>query len=283
VVESNEEKVLTALGLTSSQARVYLALARNGSSKVTAISQATGIHRTHLYEVLKSLEEQGFVEKQLAAALYTPIPLKDAAQSLVKYRQQEISKLENAINHIAESLPQKHGHHHHSKHEITLTSSKNSSLNKGLKYLRMATVQIDQMHTWRRFTQLWDFFGNAYISALDRGIRIRQIVEFPTDRRQAQKIFSAPEFSNSRLELKFVSKTGGNIMIMDNKKILISTSQTKENLGETPLLFSDYEGLLGLMQTYFAYSWQHGYKWNSELLCEHSKHSDACFLQKKGS
>jgi sugar-specific transcriptional regulator TrmB len=280
-VVNSDEKVLTGLGLTSSQARVYLALARSGPSKVTAISQATGIHRTHLYEVLKSLEEHGFVEKQLDAALYTPLPLKDASKSLVKYRQQEISKLESAINEIAEALPQKHSRSH-GKHELSLTSNKNSSLNKGLKYIGMTRMQIDQMHTWRRFTQLWDFFANAYTEALARGVRIRQIVEFPTDSRQAQKILNAPEFSNELLEVKFVSKTGGNMSIFDSKRILISTSQV-ENLGETPLLFSDYEGHLGLMQTYFAYSWQHAYPWDRSEFLYASKEKSMVSQTKRGN
>lgn len=281
MIDPDREKVLTELGLTSLQARVYLALANRGPSKVMTISQATGIHRTHLYEVLKSLEELGFVEKQLNTAIYTPISLKEASQSLMQSRQQEVSKLETAIKEIAERLPETNMQDH-AKHEISLASNKNYCLNKALKYVENANVQIDQMHTWNRFTQLWAFFDNAYVDALARGVRIRQIVEFPSDRNQALKILSAPHFSHSLLELRFTPKTGGNMTIIDNTKVLISTSRSLENLGETPLLFSNYEGLTGLMQSYFNHSWDCATKKASaDFVCLDQNRRTIC--QKKGN
>jgi sugar-specific transcriptional regulator TrmB len=260
LINENEEQVLTGLGLTSSQARVYLSLARSGPSKVNAISQASHIHRTHLYEALKALEERGFVEKQLATGIYTAIPLKEAAQLLVKHQKQEISKLENAVNEIADSLNQKNSGVT-SKPEMLLTSSKTYSLNRGHKYLVAARFQIDQMHTWKRFVQLWDLFESTFTEAMCRGVKIRQIVEIPSDLTQAKRFLSKAVFKNSLFELRFVHKTGGNLTIVDNMEVFMSTSQEKENLGETPLLFSSYEGLLGLMQNYYTYGWNYGFRW----------------------
>jgi sugar-specific transcriptional regulator TrmB len=260
VINPNEEKVLTNLGLTSSEARVFLALARMGPSKVTSISQSSGIHRTHLYEVLKSLESRGFVEKQLDSGIYLAIPLNEAAQFLVRDRQQEISKLESEIKEISESLP-RNNREEHKKPEILLTSNKNYTFNRGQKYLESAKTQIDQMHTWKRFTQLWQRFETTFADAFARDVKIRQIVEFPPDMSQAKKFLSKEIFANPLFEVRFVPTTGGNLTIIDNERLYLSTSKDKENLGETPLLFSDYEGLLGLMQTFYAYSWRFGYKW----------------------
>ncbi len=271
MIRKNEEHVLTSLGLSPSQARVYLTLVHNGSSKINGISQASGIHRTHLYEVLKSLENRGLAEKELESGEYTAIPLKEATQSLVKQQREEISKLESEANAIAESLSKK-SVILNKKNEFLLTSNKNHSLSKGSQYISSAQIQIDQMHTWKRFAQLWARFESTFEEAMRRRVLIRQIVEFPPDLNQGQSFLNRDIFKNSMFELRFVPKTGGNLTIIDNIKVFFSTSQDKENLGETPLIFSDYEGLLGLMRTYYAYSWKFSFSLrNGELINQYDQ------------
>jgi sugar-specific transcriptional regulator TrmB len=251
----SEEEVLTSLGLTSSQARVYLALVHNGPSKVMLISQISRIHRAHLYQILRSLEEIAFVERKLGTGIYVAIPLKEVAPILVKNKRQEISKLETEVNEIVDCAPQRTPTPE-DKPEIILISNKNRNLNKAQKYYESARSQIELIQTWKRFLQLWQYYEETFEDAMARGVTIRQIVEYPKDASRAQEFLKKKAFKNSLFELRFVSKTGGNFVIVDNGMLLLSTSQEKENLGETPFLFSNYKGLLGLMQRYFLLSWK---------------------------
>jgi sugar-specific transcriptional regulator TrmB len=251
----SEEEVLTSLGLTSSQARVYLALVHNGPSKVIEISQVSRIHRAHLYQILRSLEATGFVERELGTGKYVALPLKEVAPILVKHRRQETSKLETEVNEIVNCAPPRTPTLE-DKPEIILTSNKNHSLNKGQKYFEGARSQIELMHTWKRFFQLWQYYETTFADAMARGVTIRQIIESPKDASKAQEFLKKEVFKNSLFALRFVSKTGGNFVIVDNDMLLLSTTQEKENLGETPFLFSNCEGLLGLMQKYFLLSWK---------------------------
>ena len=54
---------LRDLGLTDSEAEVYMALVRKGKSDVTRLTKYTGIHRTYLYDILEKLREKGLVSK----------------------------------------------------------------------------------------------------------------------------------------------------------------------------------------------------------------------------
>lgn len=264
-MSQDEEKVLTNLGLTLSQSKVYLALIHNGPSKVIGIANISGIHRAHLYQILKSLEELGLVEKRLGTGLYTSTPLNEALKTLIKQRQDEIHKVELEAKAIIES---------HKKipktlddSEIILTSNKALTLNKAQKYIETATKTLDLMHTWKRFIQLWQHYEVTFESAMKRGVAIRQIVQAPKDSNQAPNFLSKHVFKNKLFELRLIPVTGGNFTIIDDERILISTTQEKENLGETPLLFSNYEGLLGLMQNYFSVSWKNATKWNEAKNC----------------
>jgi sugar-specific transcriptional regulator TrmB len=254
------------MGFTSLQARVYLALARTGPSKVTAIAKLSHIHRTHLYEVLKSLEERGFAEKQLVSGTYSAISLQEITQALVKDRRQEIVKLENELADLAQTLPQQNNDPLKRKMELVLSPNKTSNFAKGYKYIESAKQHVDIVHTWKRFTQYWVTFEDHMSQIMSRGVKIRQIVEMPPDFVQAKKYLSKEIFKNPLLELRIVTKTGGNVTIIDDSAVFLSTSKDKEDLGDTPLIFSNYEGILGLMRNYFDYCWRYGYQLNDGRL-----------------
>jgi sugar-specific transcriptional regulator TrmB len=235
-------------------------LAQKGPSSVNSIAQNSGIHRTHLYEILKSLKDRGFVQKQLVGSLYVATPLKEAAQTLVKAKQEEILNLENKITDLVNSLPKESQEYSSGKNELLLSNSKSFTFSKGQKYIDAAKSQVDHMHTWKRFTQLWQIVEDHMTVTMNRGIKVRQITEIPPDISQSTRFLNRPVFKNANLDIRFVNRTGGNVSIVDNERVFLSTSQDKENVGESPLLFSNYSGLLGLMRNYYEYCWEHGYK-----------------------
>ncbi|MFA5796517.1 MAG: helix-turn-helix domain-containing protein [Candidatus Woesearchaeota archaeon] len=57
----DERSVLIELGLTDSEAIIYLALLEQGSSLVGPIIKKTGLHRATTYQILERLKEKGLV------------------------------------------------------------------------------------------------------------------------------------------------------------------------------------------------------------------------------
>lgn len=260
IAAENEENTLVNLGFTSLQAKVYLALAHNGPLKVNAISRLSRIHRTHLYEILKFLEERGFIEKQLATGGYSATAFQEIAASILNSRREETTKLESDIASIAKTLPQRNTPEQAKKRELILSPSKTSNFAKSHRYINSAKLQIDQMHTWKRFTQFWTLFEEQMTEVMNRGVKVRQIIEMPPNFSTLEKYLSRDIFKNPQFEFRLIQRTGGNVTIIDDEAVILSTSQDKENLGETPLIFSNYEGLLGLMRSYYDYCWQYGHQ-----------------------
>jgi sugar-specific transcriptional regulator TrmB len=256
VQSGNEQEILTNLGLTVSQAKVYLALIRNGPSKVMKLSEETGIHRAHLYEILHSLQDNGFIEKSLEHATFAPVSISEVAPILVNRKREEIKTLEEEIKHIAEYSPQISELIY--KRDVVLTSNKNLTLNKVEKFIDSSITQMRTMHTWKRFYQSWQHFELPLKEAMDRGVKAKHVVEFPSDAKQAKRFLNQKLFTHKNFELRFVPKTGGNFTIVDQKMLLLPTNLEKEKLGETPFIFSNYEGLIGLMSNYFETAWNNG-------------------------
>ncbi len=52
---------LKEIGLSDSEAVIYLTLLKKGELSVAEISQTSGLHRTNIYDSLEKLKEKGFV------------------------------------------------------------------------------------------------------------------------------------------------------------------------------------------------------------------------------
>ena len=84
------EKTLRELGLTLSQARVYLALVRLGKhSTVKAVSVFSKVARQDVYRTLTELRELSLVEMVIGnPALFMAIPLQETIAIMVERKNQ---------------------------------------------------------------------------------------------------------------------------------------------------------------------------------------------------
>ena len=68
-------KILSILGLKGSEARIYVALTGLGEANVRRIHEVSGVPRPRVYDVLKALDEKGFIEIQQGSPLmYRALP-----------------------------------------------------------------------------------------------------------------------------------------------------------------------------------------------------------------
>ncbi len=262
---SSEEEALTSLGLTLSQAKVYLTLAKRGPLKVASISQASKIRREHLYGLLKSLERKGLVEKELGVTIvYAAAPLNVTLPMLVKDKQLEFSKLEKNISSLVANYEKEKVQSTtftQFKPEICVASNRNRILNKVQVYFEAAKVQVDLAHTWKRFVQFWDHYEDTLGEAMRRGVRVRQIVEFPFEEKQPDDSLLREVFTNRMFELKLSPSVGGNFAVLDMEKMFMSSTCSRGKFAQTPLIFSNYEGFIGILQNYFELSWRNSCRW----------------------
>lgn len=94
ILQNGELSILTRLGLTINQAKVYLALVRSGVSNAKTISNVTKIARHDIYRVTRTLEELGFVERTITVPTkFTAIPIREGFSMLQKRRNKVTSEL----------------------------------------------------------------------------------------------------------------------------------------------------------------------------------------------
>jgi sugar-specific transcriptional regulator TrmB len=96
---------LTALGLTSYEAKTYLALVRRDSFAAADVARLAGIPRQRIYDVLASLVEKGLASQRLGSPVkYSAIAPDLAIERLLSIRREELSQLEREGRAMIDAL-----------------------------------------------------------------------------------------------------------------------------------------------------------------------------------
>jgi len=97
--------LLTRLGLTSYEAKAYLALMRRDSSTAAQASRLAEVPRQRIYDVLASLVEKGFATTRPGRVVkYAPVAPELAIDSLVARQRQELVQTEAGARQMIEQL-----------------------------------------------------------------------------------------------------------------------------------------------------------------------------------
>lgn len=86
-----EEEVLQNIGLTKTQAKIYLALSDLGSSTVTVIAKRSNLHRINVYDALEQLVKLGlvsFITKERAK--YFDVTPPNNLLNLLREKQEQV-------------------------------------------------------------------------------------------------------------------------------------------------------------------------------------------------
>jgi sugar-specific transcriptional regulator TrmB len=96
---------LTRLGLTSYEAKAYLALTRRGSSTAAQVSRLAGVPRQRIYDVLASLVEKGLASSKPGRVVkYAATAPELALERLLSDHRQQLEELERSVGTMIEEL-----------------------------------------------------------------------------------------------------------------------------------------------------------------------------------
>jgi sugar-specific transcriptional regulator TrmB len=96
---------LTRLGLTSYEAKAYLALTRRGSSTAAQVSRLAAVPRQRIYDVLATLVEKGLASSKPGRVVkYAATAPELALERLLSDHRQQLAELEQSVGAMIEEL-----------------------------------------------------------------------------------------------------------------------------------------------------------------------------------
>lgn len=269
IMQDKQIRALVNLGLTQTQAKIYLSNFQIGQATVKAISQASTIAREDVYRVLPTLERLGLVTKYLASpAMYEAVEPKSAIEILLKLKESEYLRIRGKASQALKELSKSNNSSCIFKgdEKTVLISKAESGPDKGV-FEAMKTVKRTVDFT-TRYNLFLHAFNDAQLEgwitkmhkATNRGVKFRMMLDKPLSKKPVSELsFDIPESNfflrSNNLEYRYSPCLLQCILIVfDNKKCLIETS-TEQDVNVKPYIWSNNPILVSLSQTYFEKAW----------------------------
>jgi hypothetical protein len=258
MVLDKDAEVLNGLGLTTLQAKTYLAIAILEKATVKTISKTAKIARQEIYRITSELQEKGLIEKIIAAPVeYRAIPVHDAINVLLQRTHQEnldarkkAMKLVQRIEETNLIVP-----HSEDNLQFVLIPKKEAPRRKFANAIHDTSVSFDGIYYWEGLRGA--ILGGAEIwkKNVEKGIKVRFIVYKPKEEKAVKRVIQTL-MERGSFSVKCTSNPPpATIAIFDKEEIFVTTSPTPRP-GETSSLLIRNPGFVAVFQAYFDRIWE---------------------------
>jgi sugar-specific transcriptional regulator TrmB len=258
-VDDIDEDICTLndLGLSTIQAKIYLALAKAGTLTAQEISRLSGVARPHVYQALHELSNEGLTLKTISKPeLWQAISPDDCMSILMHRRISKTSELQKQTLSLKKRLKTSQilkasG----DEMQFLLIPKKGAVYLEAEKMLKTVEETMDFLCLTRRMIGWLSDCLDLFEEALKRKVDCRVIMPRPKQKTGIwQPLKRLNEYSNFTLRLIPKEPKFG-FSIWDQKEILMTTSTVNSSTPATTL-WSNNRGLVDLCQEHFCCLWE---------------------------
>ena len=249
-------KTLVDLGISRTQAKIYLALIEKGTSTIRVAADYSGVGRPDTYRAMLELKRSGLIETILCSPTkYKPLPLPEAVSILIGQKHKEISDLKEKTGKLLEEYENKSGEQTNAfGDEFVLVPKGKASINKGITAISSVQDSIDCITSFKKFNQTLLISSEEIINAANRGVKIRFILDKTSMNKPVSKIL--PELCQEACQIKYSEELPVSFLaIYDGNEAQMATS-TDGHFSRAPMLWSNNPMLLKVLRDYFEALWQ---------------------------
>jgi len=256
MVNPDQIRVFNNLGLTYTQAKLYLHLNSLGTAAVKRIAHMSNTPRQDTYRILNELFNMGLVEKKITKPVEFKAVSPDKCLSiLIEQRNEELKKIEQEAAQTISALNLSYKEEIGDQNEFFLigTRSKQGIL---LNLEKLLSELKDSLCVLSPFENLFPWVFNQekiFEETLKRGVKIKLLTSRTND--EAMFKFFKSEQRKQLFEIRFVSsKPKMSFGIYDNTKILCELS-VKEGFLKSQAMITDNPCFVELFSFYFDSIW----------------------------
>jgi sugar-specific transcriptional regulator TrmB len=248
-LEDDTLQALIQLGLTSRQARVFLAITQLGPTDIKNVAKKADVNREDIYRIMEQLAEFGIAEKTISAPMICrALPIRDATTILLERLKEKYEKANEMANRLIEK-PEKRKQVL-KQYGFALVTKEKAAICRILESINAAESKLDIISRFSTVGEDWSYYEKATGRALSRGVMVRLIAEFqgaPTPK----AIHWGMEKGSVAVRL-VPSVITERTMIINNKEAYITVSgdpRVKQRL------WSDNVDFVNVIQAYFDMLW----------------------------
>jgi sugar-specific transcriptional regulator TrmB len=250
--------VLTELGLTYLQAKIYLTIVSIGNATAKTIFKYAKIARQDIYRILTELEERGLVERTITKPLvFKPLPINSAIQILLQEKEEELKHLrKKAFRNLGNleadcskmiTLEGDNQFKILSKHQVNPSSivyKIGDAVNRAQKSVMCLT-------TFKIFNKIKYIEEQSWKQAVKRGVKFKFIVcgckSNEIEQTLDQVLKNSDNFKIETLDIEPPTC----IILIDEKEVFCRLGVTIES----PVLWSASSNFVEMIRDYFEIKW----------------------------
>jgi sugar-specific transcriptional regulator TrmB len=245
--ESDENRILSELGLTINQTKVYLALLRLGTaSKAISIFKVSGVARQDIYRVLRELQQLGIVEKVITKPTrFRAAEPKKATTILIEKKKENFHELNRKAEEFANKAYERYNPtpNYQEKDQIVLITEKQSIIRKIQESIERTQNTVDSLTPSRELSSWLTSVEESIKIAKDKGVKIRGITKKTSTDKNTTKLIVYSDQPNTKIE-DMIPPPKAQFFIFDGKEIILSFEEG--NFAEAPVLWTNSPSVIVL-------------------------------------
>lgn len=246
-------EVLTSLGLTILEAKVYLALVKLGETSAKTISKASKVSQPDVYRVLTKLENRGLIERIIAIPnRFKATPIDEGFALLLQRRDNQSAMLHKKATELIQSFEE-----NSAKTTVPQVEPSQFILIPGVHVHRIRNAVANAETSVLCFTTL-DMFRKVRFITEDvwkRGVKKGVKFQFLIGKPHAKKVILDldPTLKNKDcFEVRFVRTSMPCMILIDKQEVFL---RTEMNL-QAPVLWSNNTCIVAMVEKYFETLWR---------------------------
>jgi sugar-specific transcriptional regulator TrmB len=256
LVNQEDIQILQRLGLTGSQARVYLSLVKLKRANARNLWKTSKVARQDIYRILTELREIGILEKILEAPTqFKAVPLEDSVKILLERKTKAIFSLEKDADKLVQKFKENEEKKVHEEEAQYILVPEREALSRRLrKAIEDTQKSIDIISSSKAFARSFFVLSEEFGSALRRNVKIRWIINEPEEANplleHLQILTKDPNFKLKTIKYQPNVRLG----IYDKKGVFMAHFPIRKAL-ESPALWSINLGFVEIVQGFFETIW----------------------------
>jgi sugar-specific transcriptional regulator TrmB len=248
-------QTLVNLKLTVVQAKVYIALAKLGTSTAKPITKEAHVASQDVYRVLGELQEKGLVQKLIAKpAMYKATPINEGLPILLQNKKEEYTEIEKQVKKVAKDFQENLNQNIEQEElqfsitsEWMLLSNMHEKMSDATEK-RIAIILPGKISERRLFR-----YSPSLKRAMRRGVKIRLITETNDGEAITKNKNREPLSKEPTFEQRYLPKNNiqFGMHIFDEQEVTLALSEKKPMLS----LWTNNAHVAKLAGAYFENLW----------------------------
>ncbi|MCW4006083.1 MAG: hypothetical protein NWF04_05760 [Candidatus Bathyarchaeota archaeon] len=252
-VQEEDTQVLTQLGLTAMQAKVYLTLAKLGKATIKKISNSASLDRANVYRVMPKLQKLKLVEKTITVPnFFKAVPMREGISMLLEHKAREYQEIEDKTKTIIEKYKENVEDSGAEDCQFVLVPEGRATGRKMAEMRNRSQCCYDFLFYWKSGVQIIDHIVANFKRLMKRGITVRALIYLNKGETLTQNILNLEKNKLFSVRYTFTSLPV-TLALFDKKETLFNTAPFCP--AKTPSLWANNPVLIDILQEYFEQRW----------------------------